>query len=118
MPTAVSPVTDTVADDVPATRWRMACTRSAVFGSDGPVEGTTCSRAVVPLGLTVAGVTMTTPGVGGRGPRGGGGGWVARRPRSGARLLPPRNPLVVGGRGSGGGGCGGGARGPKGGPRP
>src|SRR5665647_1968854 len=63
MPTAVRPVTDTVADDVPATRWRMACTRSAVFGSDGPAAGTTCSRAVVPLGLTVGGVTMTTPGV-------------------------------------------------------
>src|ERR1035437_7972263 len=63
MPTAVSPVTDTLADDVPATRLRMACTRSAGFGSDGPVEGTTCSRAVVPLGLTVGGVTMTTPGV-------------------------------------------------------
>jgi hypothetical protein len=63
MPTAVRPVTDTVADDVPATRWRMAWTRSAVFGSAGPVDGTTCSRAVVPLGLTVGGVTMTTPGV-------------------------------------------------------
>src|SRR5674476_1220442 len=63
MRTAVRPVTDTVADDVPATRWRMACTRSAVFGSDGPAAGTTCSKAVVPLGLTVGGVTMTTPGV-------------------------------------------------------
>src|ERR1035437_10633679 len=63
MPIAVSPVTDTTADDVPATSRRMVCTRSVVLGSDGPVEGTTFSRAVVPLGLTVGGVTMRTPGV-------------------------------------------------------
>ena len=42
---------------------RSRCTRSSVRADCGPVVGTTVNTAVVPSGLTVAGVTAATPEV-------------------------------------------------------
>ena len=86
-----SPVPAVAAGSTVSRRW---WTRSSVVGDCGPVVGMTVSTAVLPAGLTGAGVTAATPGRGAQRGRH----RVERRGASARRQLGDQQQRTVGAR--------------------